>query len=479
MMAAFATFKRLWDPTGRAEPGQHRRPRTAAGQPGPRRREPAGVADDFDLTPDQRTSPVGTVRPRRPGVHRRGPLPRLDRRGDVPQLPRHRRREGLDPRPCPRPAGDGPQLADRRGRMALGGRQGIPRPLPVLQGLLHRLPGRRGHGHVQVRVPRPPLPRPAASAVALLARAGCPVLAEDRRTVRPVVNVGSPQAGWRKVAAQLGGLTTAPVDAGVRVPASRSAARSGRPSRNGAADVVVLVDTFTRGFRPEVAGAASRVLAEAGPSSQCAADVCCGLTWISTGQLRQAKKTPRQGRRELLDDGTDRPIVVLEPSCAAAFRKDLPELVHTDAARRVAARVQSFAGAVARARPQAGWTPSVALPDDGHRADPLPRVRRVRRGRPAEGPAGGRRRRVREATGCCGVAGNFGFEADHYDLSMQVAEQALAPALRDSPEDAVVLTDGFSCHMQVRQLDPTRSSQHLAQLLDPAPPSKPEHQSGD
>jgi Fe-S oxidoreductase len=87
--------------------------------------------------------------------------------------------------------------------------------------------------------------------------------------------------------------------------------------------------------------------------------------------------------------------------------------------------------------------------------------------------------RVREATGCCGVAGNFGFEADHYELSMQVAEQALVPALRDSPEDAVVLTDGFSCHMQVRQLDPDRSSRHLAQLLDPAPPSKTEHESGD
>jgi len=74
---------------------------------------------------------------------------------------------------------------------------------------------------------------------------------------------------------------------------------------------------------------------------------------------------------------------------------------------------------------------------------------------------------VREATGCCGVAGNFGFERDHYSISMKVAEQALAPTLRGTPESAVVLTDGFSCHMQVRQLAPTRDPLHLAQLLDP------------
>ncbi|MFZ2174829.1 MAG: FAD-linked oxidase C-terminal domain-containing protein, partial [Rhodococcus sp. (in: high G+C Gram-positive bacteria)] len=230
-------------------------------------------------------------------------------------------------------------------------------------------------------------------------------------------------------------------------------------------DVVLLADTFTRGFRPEVAGAAMRVLAESGLSSQCRADACCGLTWISTGQLRRAKKVLTKAV-ELLDDGTERPIVVLEPSCAAALHKDLPELVHTDAAGRVAARVRSFAQAVLE-RTEAGWRPSVPLPADVtvqthcHEYAVFGAATQRKALRAIGVP------RVREATGCCGVAGNFGFEADHYELSMQVAEQALGPALRDTPAGAVVLADGFSCHMQVRHLEPSRSPIHLAQLLDP------------
>ncbi|MDF2830730.1 MAG: putative oxidoreductase [Mycobacterium sp.] len=73
------------------------------------------------------------------------------------------------------------------------------------------------------------------------------------------------------------------------------------------------------------------------------------------------------------------------------------------------------------------------------------------------------------------MAGNFGFEREHYDVSMAVAEQALAPALRADP-DAVVLTDGFSCHMQARQLTDIHApsaSMHLAQILDPATRQEP------
>jgi Fe-S oxidoreductase len=78
---------------------------------------------------------------------------------------------------------------------------------------------------------------------------------------------------------------------------------------------------------------------------------------------------------------------------------------------------------------------------------------------------------VTDASGCCGVAGNFGFEKEHYDVSMQVAEHSLAPALRNTDAETVVLTDGFSCAMQVQQLDKSRPGRHLAQLLDPGEPS--------
>ncbi|MGE2729572.1 FAD-binding and (Fe-S)-binding domain-containing protein [Mycolicibacterium vaccae] len=281
----------------------------------------------------------------------------------------------------------------------------------------------------------------------------------------PAVNLLT--AGWTgRVAAKLGGLTTEremPAFASRR--RIRRALRSGGDAGLAGADVVLLADTFTRAFRPEAAGAAARVLTEAGMSSQCRTDVCCGLTWISTGQLDRARKTLARAA-ERLDDGTDRPIVVMEPSCAAAFRKDLPELVHTDAARRVAARIRSFAQMVP-VLTENGWRPGGSLPEkvtvQTHCHEyAVFGAATQRKALHAIGVAD-----VREATGCCGVAGNFGFEAEHYEISMKVAEQALAPALRAGDDSEVVLTDGFSCHMQVRALAPSRHSLHLAQLLDP------------
>ncbi|QNG21220.1 FAD-binding oxidoreductase [Rhodococcus triatomae] len=279
----------------------------------------------------------------------------------------------------------------------------------------------------------------------------------------PVVNALA-RTRLAGIGARLGGLTDRR-----EIPefASRKAVRANLGPRDESAAVVLLADTFTRGFRPEVIGAARRVLGDAGTTTDCRADACCGLTYISTGQLDTAR-THLRAAAQILDDGTERPIVVLEPSCAAAFRTDLPELVHTDSARRVAARVRSFADHVVHLAAD-GWVPRTAVPDavtvqtHCHEYSAFGAATQ-RKALAAVGVT-----QVREATGCCGVAGNFGFEKDHYELSMKVAEQALAPALR--ADTAPVLTDGFSCHMQVRQLDPTRSSLHLAQILDPAPPT--------
>ncbi|SDM99694.1 FAD/FMN-containing dehydrogenase [Cryobacterium flavum] len=242
-----------------------------------------------------------------------------------------------------------------------------------------------------------------------------------------------------------------------------------RQASTGPADVVLFVDTFTRGFRPDVAGSAQRVLQSAGKTVECSAEACCGLTWISTGQLSTARRL-LTNVAAALDDGTDRPIVVLEPSCAAALRKDLPELVPTAAARRVSKRIRSFAGAVTELA-AGGWQPTWA----GGQAPNSVTVQAHCHEYSVFGANAQKAaltavgiRDVLEATGCCGVAGNFGFEKDHYELSMTVAEQALAPALRALPPQQAVLTDGFSCHMQVQQLDPNRQTHHLAQLLDPA-----------
>ncbi|MDV7090759.1 FAD-binding and (Fe-S)-binding domain-containing protein [Rhodococcus opacus] len=281
-----------------------------------------------------------------------------------------------------------------------------------------------------------------------------------------------------KVAAASGGLTTKralPRFAGAR-EWRREIADAGAHAAgetDSTDSVVLFVDTFTRGFRPEVAGAATRVLADAGHVVECSPDACCGLTWISTGQLGTAKKLLSKAAK-VLDDGTDRPIVVVEPSCAAALRKDLPELVHTEQAKRVAARVRSFAAHVAE-RVSAGWEPSPASPP------PEQAVLQTHCHEYSVFGAAAQRtvleaagvRNVVDANGCCGVAGNFGFEANHYDVSMQVAENALAPALRATDESAAVLTDGFSCARQVDQLDPSRPGLHLAQILDPGTTTSP------
>ncbi|MFC9353965.1 FAD-binding and (Fe-S)-binding domain-containing protein [Arthrobacter sp. NPDC057013] len=302
--------------------------------------------------------------------------------------------------------------------------------------------------------------------------------------IAPVVNavMSTPLA---KAASVLGGLTTKrtmPRFAGSNDWRREIAMAGVAPARkfidramNDLADIakapaaeqaVLFVDTFTRGFRPEVAAAAARVLVSIGPT-ECSADACCGLTWISTGQLETAKKVLAKAA-VALDDGTDRPIVVVEPSCAAALRKDLPELVHTDQARRVAARVRSFAAHIEELV-RSGWAPAPA--------NPLPKqvVLQTHCHEYSVFGAGSQRSvlaaagipDVVDATGCCGVAGNFGFEKDHFNVSMLVAEQALAPALRQTARESAVLTDGFSCAMQVQQLDNSRSGRHLAQLLDP------------
>ncbi|GAB3562918.1 FAD-binding and (Fe-S)-binding domain-containing protein [Spelaeicoccus albus] len=288
--------------------------------------------------------------------------------------------------------------------------------------------------------------------------------------VAPLVNavLATPAA---KVAARAGGLTDKrrmpkfASSAALRRALGKSAL--GKSATNRHADTVLVIDSFTKGFRPHVAESARRVLGSAGRTVECNADACCGLTWISTGQLDKAKAQMRRAVKTL-DDGTDRPVVVPEPSCAAAFKKDMPELVQTDASRRVAGRVRSFAAYVGELA-DGGFTPewregrapeAVTVQTHCHEYSVFGAKTQERTLKSIGVGA------VREATGCCGVAGNFGFEKEHFDVSVQVAEQALAPALRETGRQTPVLTDGFSCLMQVDYLEPNRVPLHLAELID-------------
>ncbi|MDF0531202.1 FAD-binding and (Fe-S)-binding domain-containing protein [Tsukamurella sp. 8F] len=240
------------------------------------------------------------------------------------------------------------------------------------------------------------------------------------------------------------------------------------------ADTLLFVDSFTRAFRPQVATATAAVLTDAGRAVTHTSAGCCGLPLISTGQLGRARKRLRR-LAEALDGGyaDAAPIVVPEPSCAATIKGDLPRLVDSPAARRVSERVRSFASEVSILLDD-GWRPRRAMPGHvllqqhcheysvfgaGLQRSVLGRL----------GVDG-----IEVAEGCCGVAGDFGFEAGHYETSMAIAEHALAPALRARPHESVVLTDGFSCHMAVDHLTtigqvPAATPMHLAELLADRP----------
>jgi FAD/FMN-containing dehydrogenase/Fe-S oxidoreductase len=236
-----------------------------------------------------------------------------------------------------------------------------------------------------------------------------------------------------------------------------------RPAPAGdGAPVALWVDSFTDHFAPEVAHAAVRVLESAGYTVQVPGDdTCCGLTWITTGQLDAARRilgATVQTLAPLAAAGT--PIVGIEPSCTAVLRSDARELVGGPDAARVAVATRTLAELLA-ATP--GWTPppmtgtTVVAQPHCHHASVM--------GWSADaGILADTGADVTRLGGCCGLAGNWGVERGHHDVSVAVAEQQLLPAVRDLPGDAVVLADGFSCRTQLDQLA-HRHGQHLAQLL--------------
>ncbi|MDT4996649.1 MAG: hypothetical protein QOD45_717 [Pseudonocardiales bacterium] len=227
--------------------------------------------------------------------------------------------------------------------------------------------------------------------------------------------------------------------------------------------VLLWVDTFTEHFTPQVGQAAVRVLEHAGYQVQLTdSRVCCGLTWISTGQLDGARRQLRRSLDALkpaLAQGM--PVVGLEPSCTAVLRSDVTELLATDpAAGRVSASTRTLAELLSGTP---GWV-SPRLDGVTGVAQPHCHQHAVLGWRADADLLTGAGARIEPVGGCCGLAGNFGFERGHYEISQAVAETALLPAVRAAGAGAVVLADGFSCRTQLEQLAAVRS-RHLAELL--------------
>lgn len=244
-----------------------------------------------------------------------------------------------------------------------------------------------------------------------------------------------------------------------------------RTPRHG--DVVLFVDTFTDAFSPGTGIAAVAVLEDAGYRvTVTERPVCCGLTWISTGQLDGARRQIRATVRALAPYVRAGALVVgLEPSCTAVLRADAAELLGDaegkgdgDADGKAVAEVAAATRTLAEllgGTPD--WTPPdltgatvVAQPHCHHHA-----VMGWETDAELLRTAGAT---VERLGGCCGLAGNFGVEEGHHDVSVAVAGQQLLPAVGRAAPDDTILADGFSCRTQLDSLT-DRSGDHLAQLL--------------
>jgi FAD/FMN-containing dehydrogenase/Fe-S oxidoreductase len=241
------------------------------------------------------------------------------------------------------------------------------------------------------------------------------------------------------------------------------------PRNQGKPPVILWPDTFNNYFHPDVAKASVEVLEAAGfqvivPK----ANLCCGRPLYDFGMLDRAKKLLRR----IIDDLDPHiqagvPVVGLEPSCVSVFRDEMPALFPYDE-RVKRLTQQTFALSEFLSKKVDNYQPPhldrkavvhghchhKSVIDKGQKCDKdvLSKL--------------GLDYEVLDS-GCCGLAGSFGFEAGKYDVSVAVGELVLLPKVRKTPADTLIVTDGFSCHTQIEQLT-GRKPLHLAQVIQMA-----------
>lgn len=305
----------------------------------------------------------------------------------------------------------------------------------------------------------------AVLSVSALRRLVFGMIGLDARRPMPPLQSGT-FSSWARTRGLAGAVPTA--RGGQAGHAGRAATLSsvgalGPTDPQGRRYVVIWADSFSQSLDDTGARSLANLLEANGFAVIVAPDVCCGLTWITTGQLTGAKKK----LRTLLDvlapfavNGI--PIVGVEPSCTAVLRDDLLELLPDDPrSHTVAAETVTLSELLATVPdeqlnlPDLSGVEIVAQPHCHHYSVMGWDADRALLHRLGAS--------VTELSGCCGLAGNFGYEKGHYDVSVAVASQSLLPALESHP-DAVFLADGFSCRTQAAQLA-DRSGMHLATLL--------------
>ncbi len=258
---------------------------------------------------------------------------------------------------------------------------------------------------------------------------------------------------------------------------------SARPFRShattptaGASRVVLLVDTFNRWFEPENAQAAIAVLEAAGyevivAGDQAGPPLCCGRTFLAAGLVDEARAEARRmidALRPHVPDGL--PIIGLEPSCLFTLRDEFSALLPDEGSRRLAGQAVLFEEFLLRE--QAAGRAKLSL-------KALPQAKALVHGHchqkafDAFKPTLTLLKQIPGLdvqaieSSCCGMAGAFGYEAKHYEVSMKMAELSLLPAIRNGDPDALLVADGTSCRHQIAD-GSGRTALHIARVLQQA-----------
>ncbi len=253
------------------------------------------------------------------------------------------------------------------------------------------------------------------------------------------------------------------------VDGARPASGGGRAALGqvpGGGRVVLLVDTFTEFYYPSIGQAAVRLLEAAGCEVALASTRCCGRPMISNGMLRQAKALAVENVarvRPFAEAGI--PLVGLEPSCTVTFKDEYPDLCPGAAAETVARQAlmleEYLAGlaAVGIRPPYVEQSCRVLLHGHCHQKAMVGTGPSLAALRAVPGFA------VHEVdSGCCGMAGSFGVEREHYAVSLAMGERVLFRAVRELPPDALIVAAGASCRQQIAH-GTGRPALHLAEAL--------------
>jgi len=305
--------------------------------------------------------------------------------------------------------------------------------------------------------------------------AALPLVAHRLGPLRVLVNLVQGLPGSRHVAQRVAGFTarrSLPRFALRPFRDRKRAAKRSAPPR----EVVLFVDTFNRYYEPDVARAAVRVLKAAGYTVEFARargdarPLCCGRTYLSAGAIDEARAEAQRTIAALAPYARRGVAIVgLEPSCLLTLRDEFLALVPTDDARAVAGAALLFEEFVAREHAAGRFAPPMRSLDarallHGHchqkAFGAMPAVTRTLALVPGLDV-------TPIVSSCCGMAGTFGYEREHYDVSMRMAEASLLPAVREAPAETLIVTDGMSCKHQIAH-GAARSSIHVAQILDRA-----------